>query len=129
MQDSNGVLVIYKGKILLVSGDSPFEQSLWSIIGDKDNWSRPLLESARKMLKSITSLNFLRIELLSFPEITTNHIFYIKLTDKSVNSIVRRQGQRLEFYRLDEAEKLNTTNTTGQILSKFRNEISSLLES
>lgn len=128
MQNQNLVLVVYKGKILLVSLDSPLEKSEWSLIGETGRWSNSPNESVVKIVNKITKLNLNSIERISLSDSDSDYVFYAKLTDSNVNSIVRKTGLKLEFYNIDEVEKLNLSIPTDKIVSKFKEKIGRLLE-
>lgn len=127
MQDQSVVLIIYKGKILLSSADSPFEDSVWSFIGEKSKKTSSQMDGVLKAVKNITKLNSLTISRVSLSNTENDYVFYTKLSDKNVNSIERQDGQRLEFYRLEEIEKLSLSALTGSIVSTFKTEIVNLL--
>jgi hypothetical protein len=125
----NSVLVAYKGKILLKSPDNlNISQNVWGFIGEEKSWTTAVSENVLKEVRLITKLNLDTINKIPLTDTDNNsHIFYIKLTDGNVNSIVRREGQRLEFYSLNEVDNLPLSNSAGHILTKFRDELKELL--
>ncbi len=127
MQTKNFILISYKSKLLLKSIDSPFEKGAWGLIGEEGAWSRPPIDSAIDIVKKTTKLNIKVIHKLPLKNEKLKYIFCVKLTDKNVNSIVRDENQRLEFYTLREAEKLNLTTTTGDFILNHQGEIKTFL--
>ncbi len=127
MQEQNLILIAYKNKLLLSTNDSPFEKKEWAFVGEKGKWSTSRIKSAISILKNVTKLQFPAIEKMQLSDVKGDYVFYLKLTDKNVNSIVRKDGERLEFYTLREAEKLNLAASTNNFLNTFKTEITSFL--
>ncbi|MDO8270211.1 MAG: hypothetical protein Q7T54_06100 [Candidatus Levybacteria bacterium] len=128
MQDINPLLVIYKNKILLTCSDRPYDEEVWSFIGEQKTGSKSPDENVKKELKHITKLGNEVIEGSIMPSPFNESIFYVRLTDKNVNSIVRREGQRLEFYALNEIEKLPLSSIALTLFKEFKAEISTLAQ-
>lgn len=64
----------------------------------------------------------------TYIENSARQIFsYVKLTDENVNSITRKNGERLEFYSLSEIEKLSLSEQANRLFTEFKNEMSQLL--
>lgn len=129
MSKTNPILVIYKNKVLLTCSDHPYEHKKWGFIGEESYTTKSGIKNAGKELRHVTELSASNLEgnLLPFP--TNSEMFYVKLTDSNVNSIVRRDGVRLEFYTLSEISKLDLSETASSIISNFNDDIALLTQS
>lgn len=131
---SSSVLLTYKGKILLSSPDLPIagpKPQSWCLIGGKKPDEQSPEQTIQKRIKYITKLELKNINLLS-PSLHKNHgeyFYYGQLSDSDVNSIERREGERLEFFTLIELEKLTLTEATEGLLSEYKNAVEELLAS
>lgn len=122
MKSTISILVTYKGKILLVAQDLIFktEDTRWGFID---------------AIKSRGSVKMLQKDITLPVQIKPNDLdpnslyFHLKLTDDNVNSIQRSGAYRLEFYRLNEIDKLLLSDTTSDILKNHHEEIQALLSS
>lgn len=127
---SSSILLTYKGKILLLSSDFPtgVRQNLWCLIGGQKSDVESFEQTIQRKIKYTTKLELKNICLLpQAPHKDKSKCFYQgELTDKDVNSIERREGQRLEFFTLVEIEKLLLTEATQDILNEYKNAIAQL---
>jgi len=121
------ILISYKNKLLLSCEDLPFSESNWGLLGEHIKWTTPLLKNAADIIRDTTKLDIKITHKISLNHEIAKYIFCIKLTDKNVNSIVRPEGQRLEFYTLRETENLNISAYSGDILSSNYKEIKDFL--
>lgn len=123
----NGIIIIYKGKLLLVTKDSLAEENLWSFVGENYNWTNSQ-ESALKILKRVTKLKSLIVEKISLSDSGDDTLYFTRLSDKNVNSIERSETEKLEFYNLKEVLGLNLTSSTQTLVSNFQEKITQLLK-
>lgn len=104
----NPLLVMYKNKVLLSAPDIPLQKSEWDFI----------------------KKGSIRIDVLlnaSIENATERTFYYVKLTDENVNSLKRRNGERLEFYSLSEIDKLSLSEKAINWYTEFKSEIIQLL--
>ncbi len=81
-----------------------------------------------RKIKFTTKLELKKIQRLFSPVTTRGrHFYHGELTDNDVNSMERRQGQRLEFYALRELGKLALTETTEGFLTEYRAAVEEIL--
>lgn len=131
---SSSILLTYKGKILLSSPDLPvagLKQQSWCLIGGKKPDEQSPEQTIQKRIKYITKLELKNINLLS-PSLHENHgeyFYHGQLSDNDVNSIERREGERLEFFTLGELGKLSLTEATEGLLTEYKNAVEELLAS
>lgn len=128
---TNSLFITYKGKVLLSTRDLYVESNIknvWSFVGEGKLKGNPIKDSIYREIKQATKLilkNLESIELLhnNKPKL----LYHAKLTDDNVNSIVRREGERLEFYDINELDNLSLSEATSLLLSENRQKLSSLL--
>lgn len=99
----NVILLTYKNKILLSAPDIPLQKSKWDFINEK-------------MIRTRSDYHFLE-------NASKQTLAYIKLSDENVNSITRKNGQRLEFYSIPEIEKLPLTVQASELFFSFKAEM------
>ncbi len=102
----NVILITYKNKILLSTSDIPLQKSEWDFVKKR----------AIRAGLSFTDNSSLE----SAPE---QAFTYIKLSDENVNSIARKNGQRLEFYSISEIEKLPLSAQASELFSKYKTDM------
>lgn len=128
---SSSILLTYKGKLLLSSPDlnsSGIPQDSWSLIGGKKVEAESFEQAIRRKIKYATKLELKNIQPLTDAAGSSGKCFYHgELTDNDVNAIERREGERLEFFTLPEAEKLTLTEMTQEILTDYKNQLEELL--
>lgn len=118
---------MYKNKVLLSCPDIPLQKGEWNFIENTKNGSKIPAENMQSELKSVTRLTLPDIQKLPVKNSQSRYLFYVKLTDNNVNSIIRRNGQRLEFYSLNELEKLSLSQQATLLFSEFKDEMQQLL--
>lgn len=128
MQDNNFVLVSYKNKILLSCVDSLMNDNVWGFIGDGSDSSKSSLKNAIKSVKKMTSLDSLSATKILLSNNDEEFVFHVKLDDNNVNTMTRNKGRRLEFYNLNEVEKLNLTEKTQKLIENYKSKILQLIE-
>lgn len=106
----NLVLVMYKNKVLLSASDMPMQKNEWNFIK----------KSTIRINSSIFKNNYIENS-------ARQMVYYVKLTDENVNSLTRRNGQRLEFYSLTEIEKLSLSKQAALLFTEFKHEMVRLL--
>lgn len=115
--------------MLLLSPDIPTTgtpQHLWRLISGEKADPESFEEAICRRIKHTTKLELTNIQLLSSARNKRSHFYHGELTDKDVNSIERREGQRLEFFTLVELEKLPMTEATHGLLNEYRNTVEKL---
>lgn len=128
MKNINLVVISYKNKILLSCADSLIEENIWGLIGVGSTASKSSVKNAIKSVKKMTNLESLSAVKVSLSDKEDEFIYHIKLDDNNVNSMTRNEGRRLEFYNLNELEKLNLTSNTQILLSNYKSKIIQLIE-
>ena len=113
-------------------------QLLWRLISGEKEDPESFEEAICRRIKQTTKLELTNIQLLSPPASQARalragsatrknkHFFHGELTDNDVNSIERREGQRLEFFTLVELKKLPITPATEGLLNEYRNTVEKL---
>jgi hypothetical protein len=116
--------------MLLLSPDMPTTgppQLLWRLISGEKEDPESFEQAICRRIKHTTKLELTNIQLLSSATHKKGkHFYHGELTDKDVNSIERREGQRLEFFTLSELEKLTLTSATEGLLNEYRNTVEKL---
>ncbi len=102
-------------------------QLLWRLISGEKEDPESFEQAICRRIKHTTKLELTNIQLLSSATHKKGkHFYHGELTDKDVNSIERREGQRLEFFTLSELEKLTLTSATEGLLNEYRNTVEKL---
>ena len=121
--------------MLLLSPDMPTTgtpQHLWRLISGEKEDPESFEQAICRKIKHTTKLELTNIQLLSPAAHNKGrpykgkHFYHGELTDNDVNSIERREGQRLEFFTLVELEKLTLTEATHGLLNEYRNAVEKL---
>lgn len=110
MIKQTSILVTYKGKILLFSKDTYFQEN------SKNIWS--LLDERKVKEFHLSSFKMTKLE---------SPMLHIRLTDENVNTLRRKEGYRLEFYQFSEVLKLNLSDDARILLDQYQDEIKGLL--
>ncbi len=126
MDDTNSsglILLTYKGKVLLMHKQKSVideEKHPWCLIGgirkNKESFEQAL---TRKVEEEAG----IKIEKIEFVE---ENRYYTHLTDDNVNKIQRSENQLLDFFTLNEINKLTLSSSTQQFIAKHRDLISIL---
>ena len=82
-----------------------------------------------RRIKFLTNLELENIRLLSKPGKNDKDKYYYhsELTDHDVNFMERREGQRLEFYTLEELDNIILSSTTKLFVEENRDTVEELL--
>jgi len=127
MKKNNLLLIIYKNKILLTTRDFPFDDGVWSFVGEEvlhaNSQNGKTTDDVATSL-SITSESTGLIGIENGISMKFAH-----LTDKNVNSIERINGERLEFYSQGELSKLTLSESSLKAYTLFGKKIADLLAS
>lgn len=99
----NQVLVIYKNKVLLSAPDMPMQKCEWDFISKRTIQIRCVYQFVESTSKQTLA--------------------YIKLSDDNVNSLQRKNGQRMEFYSISEVEKLPLSEQALKLFILFKLEM------
>lgn len=124
--DSSIILLTYKGKVLLTmmrdNKQAFLKQGTWSFIGSLKEGNESLEESILREVKGETHITLFGVEFLSsvLYEDRTNYLYHAALTDDNVNNIERDEGRSLDFFSVQELEKLPLTTSTRLFLDKYR---------
>lgn len=128
---SSSVLLTYKNKLLLLGPEShpnSAQPPLWSLISGLKGNKESNQDTIYRKIKYITGLELKNASL--FPPFATNStkcVYHAELTDKDVNSMDRREGQRLEFFTLAELPGLSLSPDTKAFLDENRVALQELL--
>lgn len=129
---SISAILSYKNKILLICPDIVSIHSNispWGFISGLKEKKDTHKEAVNKKIFYTTNLK-VYTELIITEDIPyQNEAFYYfgKLTDQDVNKIERREGQRLEFFTLQEMDDIQLTTQTANFLQAYRDKIETLL--
>lgn len=127
---SDSLLISYKGKLLLSTRDLVIDnhiKNVWSFVGEGKLKKNPKKNSVVQEITDATKLNVSDIEVVQLADNDTEVLYHAKLTDDDVNSMVRRSGERLEFYDINELDNLSLTNAANLIISQNRQKLLSLI--
>lgn len=116
--------------MLLLSPDldsNGVRQNLWRLIGCEKQDPESFEEAICRKIKYTTKLELTNIQPLSpSARDRDKHFYHGELTDNDVNSMERREGQRLEFFTLTELEKLPLTSSMQGFLTEYKNAVREL---
>lgn len=115
------ILLTYKRKILLMRKDFILdrrEQNVMHIIVGVRDGKESFEEAVIKSVKKETGITLKTTRLLSHT--SKAYFFHAQLTDADVNSIVRNDGELLEFFSLKELGTLSLTAETQVFFTKHR---------
>ena len=124
--DSGIILLTYKGKVLLTmmrdSRQALLKQGTWSFICGLKEGNESLEESIVREVKGETHITLFGVEFLSSQlyEDRTNYLYHAALTDDNVNNIERDEGRSLDFFSVQELEKLPLTPSTKLFIEKHK---------
>ena len=124
--NNNSIVISYKNKLLLFSFDYPFQKNQWGFVGENADYAGSNSKTISKLLQEITKLKE-PLQKMQVSGQAGDFFYFIKLSDNNVNSIVRNNGQKLEFYTIREIEKLNLTEETDRFLSIYKDQIATVL--
>jgi len=131
MPYQSSILLTYKGKILLFSKEvlTSNMDSIWDFLNIKKVKGGSISEYLQKEINLPIKLKKDSLSVVQVLPRNTDgaQLFHLKLTDKYVNDIERKEGWRLEFYRFSEIEKISLSNDTKNLFTKYRDEIKALL--
>jgi hypothetical protein len=114
----NLILLTYKGKALLMyRSDSAIDdkQHDWSFIGERNSMGKSTKEAIKKRVEKETGIRVEKVEYLS------DSFYYTQLTDDDVNNIKRDECQLLDFFTLNDIQKLQLSYQTKQFVQKYGN--------
>jgi hypothetical protein len=119
------VILTYKGKVLLVGADminlNKLNNNIWRFICGEKTGRESFDQAICRLIKYATRLDVKNIQRLkTHSEDNSKPLYHLELTDKEVNSIERREGQKLEFYSLNELRKLSLTDAAMMSLEEYR---------
>ncbi|OGH30665.1 MAG: hypothetical protein A3B41_00415 [Candidatus Levybacteria bacterium RIFCSPLOWO2_01_FULL_37_26] len=124
--ESSIILLTYKGKVLLTmmrdSRQALLKQGTWSFISGFKEKNESFEESIAREVEGEMHIIINGIEFLSsfFYENSTNYLYHAALTDDNVNNIEREEGMSLDFFSLQELEKLPLTPSTRLFIEKYK---------
>ena len=128
---SDSLLITYKGKLLLTTRDliiNDHIKNVWGFLGEGKLKKNSKKNSVAREITDATKLTLNDIEVVELADDADSKVLYhAKLTDDDVNCIVRRSGERLEFYDMNELDNLTLTQATNSIISKNRQKLLSLI--
>jgi hypothetical protein len=122
------ILLTYKNKLLLTFKEySPIFTGphTWHVIGSTKGTNESFEDAIKRKVKKDTGLQLSRIDFLSCSSDKTQQYFHSELTDTHVNSIVRENGQVIQFFSANELETLVLSPMTEQLISKHRGVVES----
>lgn len=119
------ILLTYKGKILLLQQEnllSTQNENAWHFIKkvkEKDTFGertiiQEVLKETQILLENITLLSSEK------HEDSVQYLFHARLSDKNVDSIERGEGRILQFFGLNELNKLTIQPSTKSFFQKNR---------
>ena len=129
MKSTKSLILTYKGKVLLFSHENLLQS-------EKDEWDflrmgtlnktkiSDFLQKEINLPAKITDANLVN---LSIGTNEDSELFHFRLTDDNVNCIKRKSGWRIEFYRLEELDKVALSFETRSLYQKYKDQISQLV--
>jgi len=126
------ILLTYKEKILLMIRNYVFNsgaQKIWCMIGGEKGNNESFEKTIARRIKEEMNIEINDIKfLLTTPSENKNTYFYHgKLTDNNVNFIERAEGQELQFFDLEELNKIQLTSSANLFFSQNKNIVEELL--
>ncbi len=118
------ILLTYKGKaLLLYRSENPLDQGQreWSFIEGIKGVEESFEQALFRKVEGEASIKIKGIEFIS------RHFYHARLTDDNVNSIVRGEGQLLNFFTLAELQKLSLSPSSREFVSNYGNLIGNTL--
>lgn len=126
------VLLTYKEKILLMIRNYVFNSGLkktWCMIGGEKGSNESCEKAIIRKIKEEMNIKINDVKLLLVsPSNNKNTYFYHgKLTDNNVNFIERSEGQELQFFDLEELDKLQLAASADLFFKQNKNIVEKLL--
>ncbi len=123
---NSSIILTYKNKILLFSKEvilNPSENK-WDFFRVTNNKKSKLIYALKKEMNLSSNVNNQELPLIPLAgEEDSSSVFYTRMTDENVNSISRKQGWRLEFYRIDELDKITLSDDASSIFEEYKDQI------
>ena len=131
------VLLTYKGKILLRLQESDptlignnritAKSNVWSFIGATISKNKTIKESIVEKVKRSTSIQLTNINYVKGITQDKNiHYFHAELSDNNINNIVRKDGEVMQFFTLNEIDGLTLSMPSREFVDNFGAEIANL---
>lgn len=119
------ILLTYKGKVLLMLHETlPTIKDLdiWRFIGKAEEKDKSFEKTLSSEVERETGIQLNTVEFLSSAQYSDQkkYFYHAALTDDDVNNMKRGERQLLQFFSLQEVEKLPLTISTRQLLSKHK---------
>lgn len=106
------------------------KKPLWCLVGGNKNIEESNSDTIYRKIKYTTSLDVTTKDLSSpFSGSAEKCVYHVELTDNDVNIMERRQGQRLDFFTLNELSTLTLAEATQVFLNENIVTIEELLKS
>jgi len=123
---NSSIILTYKNKILLFSKEvilNPSENK-WDFFRVTNNKKSKLIDALKKEMNLSSNVNNQELPLIPLAgEEDSSSVFYTRMTDENVNSISRKKGWRLEFYRIDELDKITLSDDASSIFEEYKDQI------
>ena len=117
--------------MLLLSPDIPTSsvpQFSWGLICGRKTDLESSEQTIQRKIKHATKLDLKNIKLLTTKLLNKDeYIYHGELSDSDVNSMQRREGQRLEFYTLEELTKLPLSEPCEGFMEDYKETVEELL--
>ena len=110
------ILLTYKGKVLLMNkSESVLDEGKqpWVIIGGTIGNKSKIEDALAKRVEKEAGIKINEIKQIS------ENYYHCELTDDNVNHIDRAQGQLLDFFKLEEVEKLSLSSAARAFIEKY----------
>lgn len=124
------IILTYKNKILLFSKEvilNPSENK-WDFFRIANNKKSKLVDALKKEMNLSSNVKNQELPLIPLAgQIDNSRVFYARMTDENVNSISRKKGWRLEFYRIDELDKITLSDDASSIFTEYKDQIAQAL--
>jgi len=126
------ILLTYKEKILLMIRNYVFNSGLkkiWCMIGGKKENNESFEKTIIRKIKEEMNIEVSTIKLLLISPLDDKniHFYHGKLTDNNVNRIERAEGQELQFFNLNELDKLELAASANLFFTQHRSAVEELL--
>lgn len=124
------IILTYKSKVLLFSKEVLLDpaQNKWDFLKISNTKKGKALTYVKEEIILGNGIKQNEIVLTPFNNSEENpSVYYIKMTDGNVNSIKRKKGWRLEFYRINEIPSISLSEDASQIFEKYEEQIKNIL--
>jgi ADP-ribose pyrophosphatase YjhB (NUDIX family) len=126
------VLLTYKEKILLMIRNHVYNsgaKKIWGMIGGEKGSGESLEKTIARKIKEEMNIKIDDIKFLSvtLSDNKDTYFYHGKLTDSNVNFIERAEGQELQFFDLEELNKIQLNTSANLFFSKNKNIVEELL--